>query len=162
MRGICYKAAMLAIPFWSRLVRSVLFFASSDLILLWFTAGDVFCGHGRIAVATELALAFAVLDLCASSGTAVAVNLSGVNPKAAPLLSALITGVGIASVPFWIYRGYGIFRLQGTWADVSCGFTEDFGISFLFAVAPALAFLSLVLGWLTLRFTRIPAQLFEC
>jgi len=149
---------MLVSPFWSRVLRSVLYFGISDLVLLWYASDDSFCGHTRFAVAAKLAIAFTLWDLCSSIGVEVVVRLRDVTPKLAPLLTAFITGIGIAFVPFWIYRGHGAFRFEGTWANVSCVFAEGFGIAFFFVVAPALAFVSLVLGWLALRFNRVPAE----
>ena len=66
-------------------------------------------------------------------------------------LTGVIAGVGYGSVPFWIYRGYGIFWLENTWADVSCFFTEGYAIVFPFVIAPALALTSLVCEWLVIR-----------
>ena len=110
-------------------------------------------------VAAKLAVGFALWDLCSSSIVALTLRLGGVPTRIfAPILTAAITGIGIASIPFWIYRGYGVFRFEGTWADVHCAFAEGFGVAFPFVVAPALAFVSLVIGWLALRFTRLPAQ----
>ena len=42
----------------------------------------------------------------------------------APLLAGAVTGAGLASIPFWIYRGYGHFLFEGTPADISCFFAE--------------------------------------
>jgi hypothetical protein len=63
---------------------------------------------------------------------------------AAPLLAGALTGAGLASVPFWIYRGYGRFFFEGTWSDISCFFAEGAGIAFAFVIAPALGILSLI------------------
>jgi hypothetical protein len=45
---------------------------------------------------------------------------------------------GFASLPFWNYD------FEGTWADVSCFFTEGYGMAFPFFVAPLLALVTLV------------------
>ena len=73
---------------------------------------------------------------------------------AAPLLAAAITGAGIASLPFWIFRGYGHFLFEGTWADVSCFFAEGHLIVFPFLVAPALGLLTLIHGILWLKTSK--------
>jgi hypothetical protein len=143
---------------WSRVVRSVLYFVISDLVLLWYASDDLFCGHSRFAVAAKLALGTALWELCCSSGAEGAMRLGCVTPRLAPLLAAFVTGTGIASIPLWIYRGYGVFRFEGTVGDVSCVFTEGFGVAFPFVVAPALAFVSLILGWLALRYKRARAE----
>jgi len=124
---------------------------------LWFTAGG-FCGHGRFAVVAKLALAFTAWDLCSSNGAKIAVRLADGTPRLTPLLTAFLTGVGIASVPIWIYRGYGVFRFEGTRAEVRCIFTEGFGMAFPFVVAPALAVVSLVLAWFAQRLNPVPAE----
>jgi hypothetical protein len=73
---------------------------------------------------------------------------------AVPLLAAAISGGGLASIPFWIYRGYGHFLFEGTWVDVSCFFAEGYGLAFIFVVAPALGLLTLLYGILWLRTGR--------
>ncbi len=66
------------------------------------------------------------------------------------MLAGTITGAGLASIPFWIYSGYGHFVLEGTWVDISCFFREGYGIAFPFVIAPALGLLTLIHGvfWL--------------
>jgi hypothetical protein len=59
-------------------------------------------------------------------------------PSLAPLVSTVLALAGLASIPFWIYDS-GTFMFEGTWADVSCFFTEGYGMMFPFVVAPALA-----------------------
>jgi len=56
---------------------------------------------------------------------------------------------------FWIYRGYGHFLLEGTWADVSCFFAEGAGMAFPFVVAPVLGLLTLLHGIAWLRAGRV-------
>lgn len=56
-----------------------------------------------------------------------------------PPVSALLAYLGFASITLWIYRGFGQFLFEGTWADVSCFFTEGYGSMFPIVVAPALA-----------------------
>jgi hypothetical protein len=63
----------------------------------------------------------------------------------------VVAGVGYGSVPFWIYRGYGTFWFENTWADVSCFFTEGYAIAFPLLVAPALTLTTLICEWLAIR-----------
>jgi hypothetical protein len=58
------------------------------------------------------------------------------------LLTTLIVGVGFAYLPFFIYRGYGVFRFESTWANVSCFFTEGYGFGFLFFLTPFLSLMT--------------------
>ena len=70
---------------------------------------------------------------------------------AAPLLAGAIAGAGLASIPCWIYRGYGHFLFEGTWADINCFFAEGSGLAFPFVVAPALGLLTLIQSVFWLR-----------
>jgi hypothetical protein len=63
-------------------------------------------------------------------------------------------GPGFAYVPFWMKRGYGIFRFENTSADVSCFFTEANGLGFLFFVAPLLALVTFLREILIFRLPR--------
>jgi hypothetical protein len=108
-------------------------------------------------VACGLALALASYDFAVSIGvtTAIAVAPKSLRIRwlAAPI-TALIVGFGVGYLPFWIYKGYGHFRFEGTWADVSCFFTEGYGMAFPFVVAPLLAIVSLVREFVVLRLRR--------
>ena len=66
-------------------------------------------------------------------------------------MSAVIAGVGFVSIPFWMYRGNGIFLLDHTWADVSCFFAEGSGVAFPFVVAPMLIAATVLEEWLISR-----------
>jgi len=55
------------------------------------------------------------------------------------LTTTVLAASGFAYLPFWIYRGYGVFRFHDTWADISCFFTEGYGIAYLFFLVPILA-----------------------
>jgi hypothetical protein len=111
----------------------------------------LFAGHGSLRSTFSLSLACTVWDLFACiAGVWLAQNVLNLR-TAAPLLGAAITGAALASMPFWIYRGYGHFLFEGTWADVSCFFVEGAGITFPFVVAPVLAFLGLLHGVAWLR-----------
>ena len=52
----------------------------------------------------------------------------------------------------------GLCAAQGTWADVSCVFTEGFGLAFPIVVASARSLSSLLLGLAALRLLRVPAE----
>ena len=114
------------------------YFVLSFVMLNWFG------GHGCLSSALKLSLGCTGWDLFAFAvGSWIAQRLMKLR-TAAPLLAAAITGGGLASVPFWIYRGYGHFFFEGTWADISCFFSEGAAIAFAFVIAPALGILSLI------------------
>jgi hypothetical protein len=123
--------------------------------LLAFTVLYWFAGHGSLRSTFILTLTCTVWDLFACAlGTWFAQNLMKLE-AAAPLLGGAITCAGLASMPFWIYRGYGHFLFEGTWGDVRCFFTEGAGIAFPFVIAPVLGFLTLLHGILWLRTKRV-------
>ena len=66
--------------------------------------------------------------------------------------------LGFISVPDWISPGYGHFRFEDTFADVSCFFTEGFGIAFPIIVAPPLAALTFLCEYLAHRITQKPTR----
>jgi hypothetical protein len=70
----------------------------------------------------------------------------------------MIAAAGFASIPFWIYRGHGVFLFENTWADVSCFFTEGRGMAFPFVVAPALSIATLVREWTVGNAMRISRE----
>jgi hypothetical protein len=57
-------------------------------------------------------------------------------------------------MPFWIYRGFGVFLFANTWADVSCFFTEGYGMAFLIIEAPLLTAATLLRELFVLRAQR--------
>jgi hypothetical protein len=92
----------------------------------------------------SFALGCTVWDLFACmAGSWVAQKLMKLR-TAAPLLAGAITGSALASIPFWIYRGYGHFLFEGTWADIGSFFAEGHGIAFPFVIAPALGVLTVI------------------
>jgi hypothetical protein len=136
----------------TRLVHTVLYFVVSFAVLFYYTSNDYFCsstrtGQSHALVTARLALACTTWNLFASACGILAMtgakkfwHWSGV----APLVSTLIAGAGFAYLPFWIFEGYGKFRFENTWGDVSCFFTEANGLAFPFVVAPALAATTLI------------------
>ncbi|MGO9084957.1 MAG: hypothetical protein ACLQBK_07000 [Candidatus Sulfotelmatobacter sp.] len=73
-------------------------------------------------------------------------------------MSTLIAGLGLASIPPWIYRGYGHFLFENTRADVSCFFTEGNGMMFPFVVAPVLALATLIREWMAMKHQRVSIE----
>jgi len=99
----------------------------------------------------RLALACTAWDLVASGCALLAASVLKRVSVWNVILAAFVAGLGFASIPFWIYRGYGVFLFENTWADVSCFFTEGYGMMFPFTVAPALALATLGREWLIRR-----------
>jgi hypothetical protein len=142
-------------------VLSVLYWAVAFVALTIFSSGDTFCarpGARNHTLATaQLAFALAGYDLLVSvvvaSFAVLAKNLFR-RQWILVLLTTLIVGAGFAYLPVWIYRGYGNFRFENTWADVNCFFTEGYGIAFPLIVAPVLAFVTLLREVVFERFSR--------
>lgn len=125
------------------------YFVPAFAFLYWFA--------GRDSLRSTFSLSFAstIWDLFSCVvGTWLGQNLMKLR-TAAPLLAASITGTGLASMSFWIYKGYGHFLFEGTFADVSCFFKGGSGIAFPFVVAPALGFLTLAHCIFWLRTSRV-------
>jgi hypothetical protein len=131
---------------------SILFFVVAYAILSFASYRNYFCasgrsGHSHALTTARLALAFTAWNLFASSLVSLIIatgkkhTVKGLSAIA--LSISTVAGVGYGSVPFWIYRGYGTFWFENTWADVSCFFTEGYAIAFLILVAPALALTTL-------------------
>jgi heme/copper-type cytochrome/quinol oxidase subunit 3 len=135
-----------------RLWVTVFYFIISYGTLFCCYRHDAFCSqstHPGLPILTaRLALACTLWELFASACGALAVTATkryahwrGI----APLVSTLVAGLGFASIPFWLYRGFGRFLFENTWADVSCFFTElGNGFLFLFVVAPILTVATLL------------------
>jgi len=128
-------------------------------ILSLYTYGSYFCsaartGQSHVLVTARLAIACTAWDAFASAcgGLVIAVT----NPRwrsLALLLATAVAGVGFGSMSFWIYKN-GRFLFEGTWADVSCFFTEGYGVAFPFVAAPALSAATLVREWLVIKTQR--------
>jgi len=147
----------MVIPIGLRRVRlglAVLYFIACFGILFFYTSGSSFCsrpnGPSRAMATLRLAFACTAWDAFASVCgvlSAAAIKKSTGRSTISRLVSTLIAGLGFASIPFWIYQGYGTFLFEGTWADVSCFFTEGYGMMFPFLVAPILAAATLLREW---------------
>ena len=113
-----------------------------------------FCARdgGSVLVAVKLSLAIAVFDSILSVAIARLLYFARQTlwfDWLGPIIATLVVGVVVATLPSWIHRGYGVFRLRGTWASVSCAFTEGYGIVFPIMMAPALALATFVkAAWL--------------
>ena len=142
-----------------------IFFASywviAFIVLFLFSLDNTFCAcpeaRNYLILTAQLALALAAYDFAVSVGVAAA-STAARNafklPWTSPLVTAVIVGLSFAYLPFWMYRGYGSFRFENTWADVSCFFTEGYGLSFPFVVAPVLTLATFLREVLFLRFQQ--------
>jgi hypothetical protein len=134
-----------------RLASIGAYFIVSFAVLYWFAGESYFCGRRGFLSTFRLSLACTMWDLFAcTAGLFVAQKIMNLR-TAAPLLAAAISGTGLASIPFWLFRGYGHYLFEGTAIDVSCFFFEGYGLAFAFVIAPALGLLSLAHGILWLR-----------
>lgn len=144
----------------TRIALAGLYFIVAYGILSFYTYNSYFCsaartGRSHALTTARLALACTAWDAFASACGAMAlVVTSARRPSIAPLLSTLVAGVGFGSITFWIYQGYGRFLFENTWADVSCFFTEGYGMAFPFVVAPALSAATLAREWLVIKTQR--------
>jgi hypothetical protein len=134
------------------------YWAVAFCVVFIFYVNDTFCTRpGRrnypLMVAL-LALALTGWDFVASVVGALAEKKFKI-PWISLLLATLIVVSGLIYLPFWIYKGYGSFRFENTWADVSCFFTEEGNIfRFLFVVAPLLTLTTILREVLLLREQR--------
>jgi hypothetical protein len=109
-------------------------------------------GQGRVMTIARLALACTVWDMFARACGAVAaaaIKMPESKFATAPLASALVAGLGLASIP-WIYHGSGRFMFETTGVDVSPFFIVGYGMIFPLVVAPLLALATLLCDWLNL------------
>jgi hypothetical protein len=113
--------------------------------LFYYTFEDTFCSRpreaGHAAQTLNLTIACTLWEAFVSMCGWLIANRTGIRGLAA-LVSTVLALAGFVSVPFWIYDS-GRFLLQGTSADVSCFFTEGYGMAFPLFVAPALALATL-------------------
>jgi hypothetical protein len=143
----------------AHLAPAFLYFIVAYVILFCYGDRRYFCsqertGHNYAHTTAVLAAACTVWSAFASAlGTLP--TRTKTKRKTQGLLAiataAVVGGVGFASIPFWLYRGYGTFLLEHTWFDVSCFFTEGFGLIFPFVVAPLLTATTVLQEWLILR-----------
>lgn len=116
-------------------------FTISFVVLFYYTYGSFFCSRpgesGHVAQTLHLAVACTLWEAVVSFCGALVAKKCGVW-WLAPVFSTVLALLGFASIPFWIYDS-GRFMFEGTWADVSCFFTEGYGMVFPIFVAPILA-----------------------
>jgi len=121
--------------------------------LFYYTSGDEFCsrpgGPSQAAQTLHLTIACTVWEVLASICGAFAAKKSALR-RLAPVVSTLLVLGGFESIPFWLHDS-GRFMFEGTWADVSCFFTEGYGILWVFFVAPALAAATLLVELVILK-----------
>ena len=130
--------------------------------LFYYTSGDYFCSRpgesGHAAQTLNLTIACTLWEAFVSMcGWSIA-KRAGMRSLAA-LVSTVLALAGFVSIPFWTYDR-GRFMLEGTWADVSCFFTEGYGMTFPLLVAPALALATLAAELLMLKVTDPPDSAF--
>jgi hypothetical protein len=109
-------------------------------------------GQGRVMTITRLALACTVWDVIARACGAVAaaaIKMPESRLATAPLASALVAGLGLASIP-WMYQGSGRFMFEIIGVDVSPFFIFGYGMAFPRVVAPLLALATLLCEWFNL------------
>jgi hypothetical protein len=145
-----------------RLILAAFYFAVAFVGIYLFYRDDPFCmrpgSHGYARITAQLSSALAAWDFVAS--VAASAIASAVTKKyfrsawSSALPATLIAGCGFFYLPFWIYRGYGVFRFQHTWADASCFFTEGYFLLFLFFLAPLLTLTSFLRELLIVRWQR--------
>jgi|SRR4051812_16210407 len=133
------------------------FFAISFVVLYCYTYGSLFCSRsresGHVAQTLHLTIACTLWELLASVCGAFVAKKCGARGLA-PLVSTALALLGFASIPFWIYDK-GRFMFEGTWLDVSCFFTEEFGMMFPIFVAPILAAATLAGEFVILKLSSI-------
>jgi hypothetical protein len=147
----------------SKALRGMLFcsyWVVAFVVVFLSYRNDDFCfepGKRNFTIMTaQLTLAFAVWDSIVSVGVAMALGAKGKVRRlrwVSPFVTALIAGAGIVYLPFWIYEGYGVFRFDHTWADISCIFTEMGNLFlYLLIVAPLLILMTFLREVLLVRF----------
>lgn len=134
----------------------MVYFAVTYAILAVCSYNNDFCsstssGHTPALFAARLAFACTAWALLICSLSTAAVSSKLIKPGLGLFLCTVLSGAGFGSIPFWLYRGYGVFLFENTWADVSCFFTEGYGMVFPIFVAPLLCAATLWCEWLALK-----------
>jgi len=143
-------------------LRATLFafyWAVAFIALFLFSKDDSFCGRpgarSHTLVAGQLSLALAAYDAVVSLVVATTLTAALKNFKVTTTwVTTLVVGFGVGILPSWIYRGYGHFRFENSWADVSCFFTEANEFGFLVLIAPLLILTTFAREIIVLRFGR--------
>lgn len=134
----------------------IVYFAIAYAILAVFSYNSDFCssissGHNHALTTARLAFACTAWALVICGLVTLAVSNKLIKPGLGLFLCTVLSGTGIGSIPFWIYRGYGRFLFEHTWADVSCFFTEGYGMVFPIFVAPLFCAATLWCEWVALK-----------
>jgi hypothetical protein len=152
-----------------RFLRIFVYFTITFAGLFLLYKGDTFCregNHSAILPIMRLALACTAWDFLISSCVFL-VRKSVRNKQLmivrfswfAALLSAGLIGIGIGSIPFWIYQGHSIFEFANVLLNVNCLFMEGYGMVFHIIVAPPLALLAFLCDAVGLQPTKgLPAK----
>jgi hypothetical protein len=145
---------------WTRVTLTAFYFAATFCYLYSFSRGDTSCqdANGFPIETIRFAIGCTAWSLFASLCGAIALHKLKIPKSAAGFISFGVALLGFISVPYWIYLGYGHFRFENTIADVSCFFTDGFGIVFPIIVAPVLAVLTLLCEYLAHRITKKSAR----
>jgi hypothetical protein len=142
---------------WTRVALTAFYFGATFCYLFYISEGNIFCEevHGHLIETARLAIACTAWSLFASLCAAIVSHSFGRFLKVSAVsVSVVVALAGFGSLPLWIYAGYGHFRFENTIADVSCFFTEAYGIVFPIMVAPVLAALTLLCEYLARRITK--------
>jgi hypothetical protein len=143
MDGLAASAQMRKSEKRARIAVTAVYFIVCFGGLFYYTYGSSFCS--RPGGPAHLVQTFRLTIACTTWGFIAGVcgklpAKKTANRWLAPSVSALLAFLGFASIPFWIYRGFPQgFLFDGTWADVSCFFTEGYGFMFPILISPALA-----------------------
>jgi hypothetical protein len=134
----------------------IVYFAIAYTVLAVFSYNSYFCssirsGHNHALTTARLAFACTAWALVICSLVSLAVSNKLIKPGLGLFFCTVLSGTGFVSIPFWIYRGYGSFLFENTWADVSCFFTEGYGMVFPIFVAPLLCAATLWCEWVALK-----------
>ena len=145
-----------------RAVVTIGYFVTCFAVLFYYTYGSLFCSRpgefGHTAQTLHLTIACTLWELLVSICGALAAKQFDVR-GVAPVVSTVLALIGFASIPFWIYDS-GRFMSEGTWADVSCFFTEGYAMAFPIVVAPVLALTTLIGELIILKLTGHHGRVF--
>ena len=144
----------------TRLMLVIAYALVAFAFLNWLYAGDSFCGDSHRPSVLLASLRFTLLATSLDFLSSLLVGLlrrrDGTWLKLVwlrSLLTALAVGLLLYFAQDFLFEGYGVFRFEGTPADVSCLLTEGYGMVYPIIVVPAFALLSfgreMLLGWIT-------------
>jgi len=130
-----------------RSILSAAYLAVLFAIVFAFYFDDWACrrpgSHSYFLMIAELSLALAVWDFLVGALAATTLFRTDSDFEwlwLRSLTTTVLTASGFVYLPFWIYRGHGVFRFHDTWADISCFFTGDENVlPFLFFLVPIFA-----------------------